>query len=89
MSNQPYPPTSQTQDSQPPLTLTPQVVTPGYHQSLEVSILIGMLVWVLIVWGLVSLGRVIFAPALKDKQRVPQPVAVLPQCRERASSSFS
>lgn len=70
MSNQLYSSDSHTQDSLPPLTLAPQVVSIEHHQSQEVSILIGMLMWGLTVWGIVPLGRVIFAPFLKGKQRV-------------------
>ncbi|HLG63617.1 MAG TPA: hypothetical protein VKY19_16875 [Ktedonosporobacter sp.] len=36
----------------------------------EVSTLIAMLVYALIAWGIVSLGRVLFAPVLTDRQSV-------------------
>ena len=39
----------------------------------EISTLIAMLIYALIAWGLVALGRVIFAPSLTDDQRVIQP----------------
>ena len=36
----------------------------------EVSTLIAMLVYALIAWGIVSLGRVLFAPILADRQSI-------------------
>lgn len=36
----------------------------------EVSTLIAMLVYALIAWGIVSLGRVLFAPILADRQNI-------------------
>lgn len=47
--------------------------TIGSTSVFEVSTLIAMLIYALIAWGLVALGRVIFAPSLTDDQRVIQP----------------
>jgi YGGT family len=44
--------------------------TLGSRSVLEVSTLIAMMVLALIVWGIVSLSRVILAPSLKNEQRV-------------------
>jgi cation transport ATPase len=40
------------------------------HSVFEVSTLIAMLIYALIAWGIVSLGRVIFAPVLPEHRRV-------------------
>src|SRR2546421_5990799 len=44
--------------------------TIGSTSIFEVSTLIAMLIYALIAWGLVALGRVIFAPSLTDDQRI-------------------
>ncbi|MBO0780273.1 MAG: YggT family protein [Ktedonobacteraceae bacterium] len=44
--------------------------TIGKVSVFEVSTLIAMLVYALVAWGLVALGRVIFAPSLTDGRRV-------------------
>ena len=43
--------------------------TIGSTSVFEVSTLIAMLIYALIAWGLVALGRVIFAPSLTNDQR--------------------
>ena len=43
--------------------------TIGSASVFEVSTLIAMLIYALIAWGLVALGRVIFAPSLTNDQR--------------------
>jgi len=45
----------------------------GSTSVFEVSTLIAMLIYALVAWGLVALGRVIFAPSLTDDQRVILP----------------
>ena len=40
----------------------------GSHSVFEVSTLIAMLIYALLAWGLVSLGRVVFAPNLTGRQ---------------------
>ncbi len=43
--------------------------TIGNTSVFEVSTLVAMLIYALIAWGLVSLGKVIFAPSLTNEQR--------------------
>jgi cation transport ATPase len=40
------------------------------HSVFEVSTLIAMLIYALLAWGIVSLGRVLFAPVLPEHRRV-------------------
>lgn len=40
------------------------------HSVFEVSTLIAMLIYALLAWGIVSLGRVLFAPVLPEHQRI-------------------
>jgi len=42
----------------------------GSHSVFEVSTLIAMLIYALLAWGLVSLGRIIFAPNLTGRQSI-------------------
>jgi YGGT family len=43
--------------------------TLGSHGVFELSTLVAMLVYALLAWGVVSLGRVLFAPTLTGRQR--------------------
>ncbi|GAC1375057.1 MAG: hypothetical protein NVS2B12_18190 [Ktedonobacteraceae bacterium] len=42
----------------------------GTHSVFELSTIIAMLIYALIAWGIVSLGRVIFAPVISGERRV-------------------
>jgi hypothetical protein len=47
-----------------------QTISPRIGSVFEISTLIAMLIYALIAWGIVSLGRVIFAPVLSGERRV-------------------
>ena len=44
--------------------------TLGRNGIFEVSTLIAMIIYALLAWGIVSLGRVLFAPNLVDRQTI-------------------